>query len=90
MRKGADTGAVDEEPEGVPLDRENRDVGAALRTALPARYARRVQREEPFAETVYPVDETARKHGVGVDEETTSGAYEGMTFEDGRYREGLS
>jgi hypothetical protein len=41
-------------------------------------------------ETVYPVDEAARKHGVGVDEETTRGAYEGMTFEDGRYRDGLA
>ena len=40
--------------------------------------------------TVYPVDETARKHGVGVDEEKRSGAYEGMTFEDGRYPHGLS
>jgi uncharacterized cupin superfamily protein len=40
-------------------------------------------------ETVYPVDETAQRHGVGVDEEKTRGAYEGMTFERGGYREGL-
>ena len=40
-------------------------------------------------ETVYPVDETAQKHGVGVDEEKTRGAYEGMTFDHGRYRDGL-
>ena len=46
-------------------------------------------RHEPFR-TVYPVDETARKHGVGVDEEKTRGAYEGMTFTDGRYRDGLN
>jgi uncharacterized cupin superfamily protein len=46
-------------------------------------------RHEPL-KTVYPVDEAARKHGVGVDEETTRGAYEGMTFEDGRYRDGLA
>jgi hypothetical protein len=40
-------------------------------------------------ETVYPVDETAQKHGVGVEEEKTRGAYEGMTFDRGRYRDGL-
>jgi uncharacterized cupin superfamily protein len=38
--------------------------------------------------TVYPVDETAQHHRLGVDEEKTKGAYEGTTFEDGRYREG--
>ena len=43
----------------------------------------------PGFKTVYPVDETAQKHDVGVDEEKTSGAYEGMTFERGRYRDGL-
>jgi hypothetical protein len=43
----------------------------------------------PDFRTVYPVDATAQKHDVGVDEEKTSGAYEGMTFERGRYRDGL-
>jgi uncharacterized cupin superfamily protein len=38
--------------------------------------------------TVYPVDAAAQRHRLGVEEEKTKGAYEGMTFEDGRYRDG--
>jgi uncharacterized cupin superfamily protein len=43
----------------------------------------------PDFKTVYPVDDTARRHALGVDEEKTKGAYEGMTFERGRYRDNL-
>ena len=38
----------------------------------------------------YPVDETARRHGAGVAEETSSPkeAYAGFELEHGRYRDG--
>jgi uncharacterized cupin superfamily protein len=38
----------------------------------------------------YPVDETARRHGAGVSEATSSGkeAYAGLELENGPYREG--
>jgi uncharacterized cupin superfamily protein len=46
--------------------------------------------EDERSRLVYPVDETAQKHGAGVAEETTEGrvAYEGVELADGSYRDG--
>jgi mannose-6-phosphate isomerase-like protein (cupin superfamily) len=50
---------------------------------------RRGPKDEP-SRLVYPVDETARKYGAGVAEETTEGrlAYEGFEVTEGPFREG--